>query len=144
MPSNKQSSSAGQRGSVGRESERVIRSSAGGGASSRSGAGMSSGGSLPGGSGTATSESDENYALISVIYHALQGADTSVRYIDDARRSGDTELVTFFEDCQRLDRERAARARQLLAERLVEDLDDEDEDEELDDEEDDEDDDEGV
>jgi hypothetical protein len=81
---------------------------------------------------------DETYALISIIYHALQGAETTGKYIEDARRSGDDELVSFFQESQRIDNERAARAKKLLAQKL--DDDDEEDEEDSEDEEDDEDD----
>jgi hypothetical protein len=99
-----------------------------------------------GGTGV-TGERDELYGLVSVLYHALQGADTYARYVEDARRSGDDELSEFFEECQDEEVDRADRAKELLATRLDafaddgEGDDDEDEDvdvEESDDEEDDE------
>src|SRR5688572_22098127 len=48
----------------------------------------------------ATSERDDTYGLISVIYHSLQGAETYAQYAEDARRSKDEELVSFFEECR--------------------------------------------
>lgn len=35
----------------------------------------------------ATPERDETYGLISVVYHALQGAETCEQYAEDARRA---------------------------------------------------------
>jgi len=85
--------------------------------------------------------SDEMYGVVSVLYHALQGADTYDQYIEDAEAAGDDELVTFFEECREEELRRAARAKALLAARLTDEgADDEDEDE--DDEDDDEDEDE--
>lgn len=98
--------------------------------------GASSSGASTGG----TAERDENYALISVLYHALQGAETYSQYVADAQRVGDQELVRFLEECRAQENERAVKAKQILAQRL-EDEEDEDEDEE-DDEEDEEDEDE--
>jgi hypothetical protein len=66
-----------------------------------------------------TGTPDEQYDLISVLYHALQGGETSQLYIEDARRAGDEELVTFFEEIQTDDRSRAERAKQLLASRSL-------------------------
>jgi hypothetical protein len=63
-------------------------------------------------------ERDEVYGLISVLYHALQGAETYARYCDDARRAGDDELLEFFEECQDEEVDRAERAKELLATRL--------------------------
>jgi hypothetical protein len=87
-------------------------------------------------------ERDEVYGLVSVLYHALQGAETYGKYIEDARRGNDAELVEFFEEAQDEENERALRAKRLLATRLegfAEDEDAEDEDEDEDDEEGDED-----
>jgi hypothetical protein len=82
-------------------------------------------------------ERDETYGLISVLYHALQGAETYAHYIADAERAGDETLVEFFRDCQEQENERAKRAKQLLAIQLEGDAedDDDDEDEDEDDEE---------
>jgi hypothetical protein len=66
----------------------------------------------------ATGTPNEHYDLISVLYHALQGGETSQLYIDDARTAGDDELVDFFEQVQNEDRSRAERAKQLLASRF--------------------------
>jgi hypothetical protein len=43
----------------------------------------------------ATSTKDTTYALVSVLYHALQGAETSVSYHQDAAEAGDQELMQF-------------------------------------------------
>jgi hypothetical protein len=80
----------------------------------------------------ATSERDDTYGLISVIYHSLQGAETYAQYAEDARRSKDEELVSFFEECRAELDARAVRGRRLLAAR-IEGLDDEDEDDVADD-----------
>ena len=91
------------------------------------------------GAAVATEERDEVYGLVSVLYHALQGAETYAQYAEDARRSGDDELIEFFEECQDEEVDRADRAKELLASRLdafaeatddEEDEDDEDEEEE--------------
>lgn len=96
----------------------------------------------PGRTGQSGSEtSDSVYGVVSVLYHALQGADTYEKYIEDARASGDDELMSFFEQCHEEENRRAARAKSLLASRLERaDDDDEDEDEDEDDEDEDEDD----
>jgi len=80
---------------------------------------------------------DHVYGLISVLYHALQGAETYEKYIDDAERAGDDDLVRFFEQCRDQEAERASQAKQLLAgriEREEEDEDDEDDEDEDEDE----------
>jgi hypothetical protein len=65
-----------------------------------------------------TGTRDIHYNLISVLYHTLQGAETSVQYMADAEESGDEELVRFFRDMQEEDRRRAERAKSLLKQRL--------------------------
>jgi hypothetical protein len=72
----------------------------------------------------ATSERDETYGLISVIYHALQGAETCEKYADDARAASNDELMRFFEECRDEQNRRALEARRLLAAEFR-DLDDE-------------------
>lgn len=76
-----------------------------------------------------TGERDESYALVSVLYHALQGAETIDQYIQDARRAEDEELATFFEETKEAYVERAAEAKELLAARLESEDEDEDEEE---------------
>lgn len=73
----------------------------------------------------AAETADHEYALVSVLYHALQGAQACEQYVDDAERGGDQELVRFFHDCIQEQQQRAARAKQLLAGRI--DTEDEDE-----------------
>ena len=82
-----------------------------------------------------TGERDENYNLISVLYHALQGAQTYSQYIRDARAAGDEELVEFFSEVREEEQDRAERAKELLSARLGgEDFDEEDDEEDEDDE----------
>jgi hypothetical protein len=83
-------------------------------------------GSTRGAVSSSTGERDEIYGVVSVIYHALQGAETYQRYIDDAQKAGDGELQQFFETCRKEELERAKRAKSILLDRL--------EDEELEDE----------
>lgn len=61
-----------------------------------------------------TGTSDPVYDLVSVLYHALQGAETTVAYADDAAYTGDAELAQFFAEIQAQDRDRATRAKALL------------------------------
>jgi hypothetical protein len=65
-----------------------------------------------------TGTSNPAYDLVSVLYHALQGAETDDRYIADAQERGDRELADFFRDVQDKDRAIAERAKRLLAQRL--------------------------
>lgn len=84
-----------------------------------------------------TGERDETYAVISVLYHALQGAETVSKYIEDAREADDEELIEFFEETREQYKQRADEAKELLAARLdlaaADDDEEEDDDEEDDD-----------
>jgi hypothetical protein len=66
-----------------------------------------------------TGTKDENYDVISVLYHCLQGASEIGQYIQDAEQSGDQELVDFFRDYQEAQRDLAERAKNLLGARLM-------------------------
>src|SRR5215216_5839264 len=61
---------------------------------------------------------DKEYNLISVLYHALQGAETYAEYIQDAKQQADDELASFFADVQQEELRLAERAKHLLAQRL--------------------------
>ena len=78
-----------------------------------------------------TGERDENYNLISVLYHALQGAETTLQYQRDAERSEDQELADFFQETKEAYTEFAYQAKRLLAARI--EIDDEQAEEEEDD-----------
>jgi hypothetical protein len=65
-----------------------------------------------------TGTKDEQYNLVSVLYHTLQGAETCQQYIHDAQQAGDQELVQFVREVQAEDRRRAERAKELLRQRL--------------------------
>ncbi|HLZ81588.1 MAG TPA: hypothetical protein VKP04_08150 [Ktedonobacteraceae bacterium] len=69
--------------------------------------------------GTATSAatgvSDPTFNLVSILYHALQAAQTYDTYIRDAEQHGDTNLAQFLRQIQMEDRNRAQYALQLLA-----------------------------
>lgn len=66
----------------------------------------------------ATGTRDETYDVVSILYHALQGAETYQQYLRDAEQRGDQELAQFFRDVQEEEKRRAERAKQLLAKRL--------------------------
>jgi hypothetical protein len=66
-----------------------------------------------------TVASDGTYGIVSVLYHALQGADTIDQYIEDARESENEELVAFFEDCKAKQNEIALEGKRLLAAELT-------------------------
>lgn len=92
-------------------------------------------GTMPRGSAQ-TGTRDENYNLISVLYHSLQGAETVSQYLRDATEAGEQDLQEFFQEVQRSYVELAQRGKMLLAERLEvgEEGDEEDEEEEEEDE----------
>src|ERR671918_426684 len=61
-----------------------------------------------------TGTRDEHYNLVSVLYHALSGADTCDRYALDAEAAGDERLAAVFMEAQVLQTELAERAKGLL------------------------------
>lgn len=61
-----------------------------------------------------TGTRDEQYNLVSVLYHALHGAETIETYILDAEASGDERLAAFFREAQATHRQLAERAKGLL------------------------------
>ena len=66
----------------------------------------------------ATGTKDTTYALVSVLYHALQGAETLVHYLQDAEAAGDQELVHFLRAAQVWQRHLASQAQAVLQQRL--------------------------
>jgi rubrerythrin len=68
-----------------------------------------------------TGTQNTTYNLLSIIYHALQGAETYEMYINDAEKSGDTELAQYFRDVRDENTKRAERGKQLLSARLNKD-----------------------
>src|SRR5919199_831465 len=65
----------------------------------------------------ATGTPNTIYDLSSVLFHALEGGASYDTYIEDAEREGDEELTEFFRRVREEDRDRAAEARLLIAER---------------------------
>jgi len=63
-----------------------------------------------------TGTNNPEYNLISVLYHALQGAELYQKYVSDA--GSDQDLASFFREVQQQEQQRAERAKQLLASRL--------------------------
>ncbi len=61
-----------------------------------------------------TGTRDEHYNLVSVLYHALNGADTCDHYAMDAEAAGDERLAGFFRETQELQTEVAERAKEML------------------------------
>lgn len=66
-----------------------------------------------------TGTGDVTYNLISILYHALQAAETHDQYIRDAEESGDKDLAAFFREVKEEGTRRADRAKELLARRLT-------------------------
>ena len=65
-----------------------------------------------------TGMSDPTFNLVSVLYHALQAAQTYDTYIRDAEQRGDSSMAQFLRQIQNEDRNRAQYAMQLLAQRV--------------------------
>lgn len=66
-----------------------------------------------------TGTGDVTYNLVSILYHALQAAETHDMYIRDAEESGDQDLAAFFREVKEENTRRAERAKELLARRLT-------------------------
>ncbi|HEV2121249.1 MAG TPA: hypothetical protein VGW38_00545 [Chloroflexota bacterium] len=61
---------------------------------------------------------DLTYNLISVIYHALQGAETYGMYVNDAEQEGNRELADYFRRLQDENLKRADQGKELLKRHL--------------------------
>ncbi len=61
-----------------------------------------------------TGTRDEHYNLVSVLYHALHGADNCDHYALDAEAAGDERLTVFFREAQGGQMLLAERAKELL------------------------------
>ncbi len=61
-----------------------------------------------------TGTRDEHYDLVSVLYHALQGADTCNVYALDAEAAGDERLAAFFREASVVQTQLADRAKGML------------------------------
>lgn len=64
---------------------------------------------------SSTGMSDQLYDLVSVLYHSLESGATNQKYIQDAQKTGDNDLVQFFQSIQQQDQQRAQQAKQLLS-----------------------------
>ncbi len=81
------------------------------------------GGGMYGGTGVptlrqVTGTSDVTYDLISTLYHSADAALIYHKYIQDAQNANDQDCLKFLQDLQGKCKQRAERARQLLAPRL--------------------------
>jgi hypothetical protein len=61
-----------------------------------------------------TGTGDVTYNLVSVVYHALQGAETDEKYIRDAEAAGNPQVVQYFRDVKERNCETAERGKELL------------------------------
>ena len=61
---------------------------------------------------------NEHYDLISVLYHALEGAWKCETYYRDAEKAGDETLAQFFRKAQQQHGARAEQAKALLRHRI--------------------------
>jgi hypothetical protein len=66
-----------------------------------------------------TGTGDVTYNLVSILYHALQAAETHDQYIHDAEEAGDRDLTAFFREVKEEDTRRANRSKELLTRRLT-------------------------
>ena len=66
----------------------------------------------------ATGIHDITYNLVSVLYHALQSAETSLHSLQAAEQAGDQELVQFFQAAHAWQRHLATQAKAVLTRRL--------------------------
>ena len=64
----------------------------------------------------ATGTTDPTYNIVSVLYHALQGAETIQKYLDDANT--EDELKAYFQQVQQGYRRAADMGKQLLVQRI--------------------------
>lgn len=61
---------------------------------------------------------DKDYDLVSVVYHASQGVETSQRYATEAKADGDGTAASLFEEAHMHYAELVKRGKELLKERL--------------------------
>ena len=61
-----------------------------------------------------TGTRDEHYNLISLLYHALHGAENCEIYATDAEAAGDDDLAAFFRDAQAMQRQLAEQAKERM------------------------------
>ena len=68
------------------------------------------------GGSSSTGTRDSTYDVVSVLYHALKGADTCQTYLNDANT--EQQLRQFFEQAMQVQRQLADQAKMLLQEQL--------------------------
>jgi hypothetical protein len=62
-----------------------------------------------------TSMNNTYYNVVSVLYHALEEAQTTAGYIQDAEQSGNQQLAQFFRSVQQNANQQAQQAKQMLS-----------------------------
>jgi len=62
-----------------------------------------------------TGTRDTTYNLVSVLYHALKGAETYESYVRDAVASSEYEIANYFREVQEEERRRADKTKAVLA-----------------------------
>lgn len=67
-----------------------------------------------------TGTRDVTFDVISVLYHALETAHTTVTYEEDARDEGQAEIADFFKEVIATNRKIADGAKEILRKRLQE------------------------
>ena len=67
---------------------------------------------------TGTGASDIVYDVVSVLYHSLESASSAQIYARDAQQAGNKDLVNFFQDVEKVNRQCADQAQQLLTQQL--------------------------
>ena len=65
-----------------------------------------------------TGTPNQEYDLISIIYHSLQSAWVCNMYIQDANISDDRELIEFFQQVKEQNCQQAEQAKKLMAQRM--------------------------
>ena len=63
-------------------------------------------------------EKREEYDLVSTLYHALESITVYDRYISDAQKAEDRELIIFFLELREASHHTAAKAKKLLKYRI--------------------------
>lgn len=65
-----------------------------------------------------TGVANEQYNLVSIMYHSLQSAAVCEVYAQDADQSGDKELTNFFHQVKEQSCKQAEQAKKLMVERI--------------------------
>lgn len=65
-----------------------------------------------------TGTDNQQFDLMSVMYHALEGAAVYEQYIQDAKEAGDENLANFFQEVKETNCKFADRAKEMLLQRL--------------------------